>query len=135
MLGLFIGRNAQAIAANFGSNFWHNAGLGSLHPVQVGVGGPIALVGTITILAVAQVGSLFSADAWNNVTFTAGEVRNPQRNLPLSLAIGTGVVIFLYVMANVVYLTALPLVGDRATERRWWRAAFSTPRKTASRLP
>jgi len=112
LLGLFIGRNAQAIAANFGANFWHNAGLGALHPVQVGVGGPIALVGTITILAVAQVGSLFSADAWNNVTFTAGEVRNPQRNLPLSLAIGTGVVIFLYVMANVVYLTALPLAGD-----------------------
>ncbi|HWS95821.1 MAG TPA: amino acid permease, partial [Candidatus Methylomirabilis sp.] len=112
LLGLFIGRNAQAIAANFGTNFWHNAGLGALHPVQVGVGGPIALVGTITILAIAQVGSLFSADAWNNVTFTAGEVRNPQRNLPLSLAIGTGVVIFLYVMANLVYLTALPLVGD-----------------------
>jgi len=111
-LGLFIGRNAEAIATNFGPNFWHNAGLGALHPVQVGVGGPIALVGTITILAVAQVGSLFSADAWNNVTFTAGEVRNPQRNLPLSLAIGTGVVIFLYVMANVVYLMALPLVGD-----------------------
>ena len=112
LLGLIVGRNAQAIAANFGSNFWHNAALGALHPVQVGAGGPIALVGTITILAVAQVGSLFSADAWNNVTFTAGEVRNPQRNLPLSLAIGTGVVIFLYVMANVVYLTALPLVGD-----------------------
>jgi basic amino acid/polyamine antiporter, APA family len=111
-LGLFIGRNAQAIAANFGANFWHNAGLSALHPVQVGVGGPIALVSTITIVAVAQVGSLFSADAWNNVTFTAGEVRNPQRNLPLSLAIGTGVVIFLYVMANVVYLSVLPLVGD-----------------------
>src|SRR5262252_5728239 len=62
----------------FGANFWHNAALGALHPVQVGAGGPIALVGTITILAVAQVGSLFSADAWNNVTFTAGEVRNPQ---------------------------------------------------------
>ena len=112
-LGIFIGRNAQAIAANFGANFWHNAGFAALHPVQVGVGGPIALVGTLTILAVAQVGSLFSADAWNNVTFTAGEVRNPQRNLPLSLAIGTGVVIFLYVMANVVYLSVLPLVGDR----------------------
>ena len=112
LLGMFIGRNAQAIAANFGANFWRNAGLSAMHPVQVGVGGPIALVGTITILAVAQVGSLFSADAWNNVTFTAGEVRNPQRNLPLSLAIGTGIVIFLYVMANVVYLSVLPLVGD-----------------------
>ena len=109
LLGLAIGRNAQAIAANFGSNFWQNAGLSALHAVQVGVGGPIALVGTITIIAVAQVGSLFSSDAWNNVTFTAGEVRNPQRNLPLSLAIGTGVVILLYVMANFVYLTVLPL--------------------------
>jgi len=111
-LGLLIGRNAQAIAANFGANFWSNAGLGALHPVQVGVGGPMALVGTITIIAVAQVGSLFSSDAWNNVTFTAGEVRNPQRNLPLSLAIGTGVVILLYVMANFVYLSVLPLAGD-----------------------
>jgi APA family basic amino acid/polyamine antiporter len=112
LLGLAIGRNAQAIAANFGSNFWQNAGLGALHAVQVGVGGPIALVGTFTIIAVAQVGSLFSSDAWNNVTFTAGEVRNPQRNLPLSLAIGTGVVILLYVMANFVYLAVLPLAGD-----------------------
>ncbi|HEY4899658.1 MAG TPA: amino acid permease [Terriglobales bacterium] len=111
-MGLIIGRNAQAIAANFGANFWRNAGWSALHPVQVGLGGPIALVGTLTIVAVAQVGSLFSADAWNNVTFTAGEVRNPQRNLPLSLAIGTGVVVFLYVMANVVYLSVLPLVGD-----------------------
>jgi APA family basic amino acid/polyamine antiporter len=112
LLGLAIGRNAQAIAANFGSNFWQNAGLSALHSVQVGVGGPIALVGTITIIAVAQVGSLFSSDAWNNVTFTAGEVRNPQRNLPLALAIGTGVVILLYVMANFVYLSVLPMVGD-----------------------
>ncbi len=112
LLGAFIGRNAQAIAANFGANFWHNAGFSSLHPVQVGVGGPIALVGMVTIIAVAQVGSLFSSDAWNNVTFTAGEVRNPQRNLPLALAIGTGVVILIYVMANFVYLSVLPMAGD-----------------------
>jgi APA family basic amino acid/polyamine antiporter len=112
LLGIFLGRNAQAIAANFGPNFWHNAGWGSLHAVQVGVGGPVALVGVVTILAVAQVGSLFSSDAWNNVTFTAGEVRDPQRNLPLSLALGTGAVILLYVLANVVYLCVLPLVGD-----------------------
>ena len=97
LLGLFIGRNAQALAANFNGNFWHNAGLGAQHAVHVGVGGPTVLVGTLTILAVAQVGSLFSADAWNNVTFTAGEVKNPSRNLPLSLAMGTGVVIALYI--------------------------------------
>ena len=119
LLGLFIGRNAQAIAANFGANFWRNAGWGALHPVEVGVGGPIALVGTITIIAVAQVGSLFSSDAWNNVTFTAGEVRNPKRNLPLALALGTGAVTLLYVLANVVYLNVLPLVGiQQAREER-----------------
>ena len=119
LLGVFVGRNAQAIAANFGANFWRNAGWGALHPVQVGVGGPIALVGMITIVAVAQVGSLFSSDAWNNVTFTAGEVRNPKRNLPLALALGTGAVTLLYVLANVVYLNVLPLVGiQHAPEER-----------------
>jgi APA family basic amino acid/polyamine antiporter len=111
LLGLFIGRNARAIAANFEGNFWHNAGLGVQHAVQVGVGGPTVLVGTLTILAVAQVGSLFSADAWNNVTFTAGEVKNPSRNLPLSLALGTGVVIALYIACNFIYLSVLPLDG------------------------
>jgi APA family basic amino acid/polyamine antiporter len=113
--GLLLGRSREAIAANFGPHwhaFWHNASLSSVHPVQVGIGGPTALVGILTIIAVAQVGSLFSADAWNNVTFTAGEVRNPSRNLPLSLAIGTGLVLLLYILANFVYLFALPLHGD-----------------------
>ncbi|HST09189.1 MAG TPA: amino acid permease [Terriglobales bacterium] len=112
LFGLFIGRNAQALAANFNGHFWQNVGLGAQHAVQVGVGGPMVLVGTLTILAVAQVGSLFSADAWNNVTFTAGEVKNPQRNLPLSLAMGTGVVILLYVLCNVIFLNVLPLDGS-----------------------
>jgi APA family basic amino acid/polyamine antiporter len=109
-VGLFIGRNAAALAANFGENFWH--GVKALHPIQVGAGGPFVLVSTLTILAVAQVGSLFSADAWNNVTFTAGEVINPKRNLPLSLVIGTGVVIALYIACNVIYLNVLPLHGS-----------------------
>jgi basic amino acid/polyamine antiporter, APA family len=112
LLGLILGRNATALAANFGANFWHNADLHSQHPVQVGAGGPVLLTGVVAIVAVAQVGSLFSADAWNNVTFTAGEVKNPHRNLPLSLAIGTGVVIFLYAFVNFVYLAVLPLAGD-----------------------
>jgi APA family basic amino acid/polyamine antiporter len=112
LVGLFIGRNAEALAANFGANFWRNAGLGALHAVLVGAKETIVFVGTLTILAVAQVGSLFSADAWNNVTFTAGEVKNPSRNLPLSLAIGTGVVIALYIACNVIYLNVLPLWGS-----------------------
>nr|WP_252263454.1 amino acid permease [Paracidobacterium acidisoli] len=110
--GLLLGRNAAAIHANFGASFWHGASLHTLHAVQVGMGGPITMVGLFTVLAVVQTGSLFSADAWNNVTYTAGEVRNPRRNLPLSLVLGTGLVMTLYILANVVYLLALPLHGD-----------------------
>ena len=111
LIGAALGRNAQAIRENFG-HFWQNASFSTLHPVQVGIGGPVALVGVFTIVAVAQVGSLFSADAWNNVTFTAAEVQNPRRNLPLSLAVGTSIVILLYIAANFVYLMVLPLHGD-----------------------
>src|SRR6266404_5108883 len=114
LFGIALGRNAHALAANFGANFWRNAGLSAQHAVQVGVGGPVVMVGTLTILVVAQVGSLFSADAWNNVTFTAGEVKNPSRNLPLSLALGTGVVIALYLACNLIYLNILPLDGSPA---------------------
>ncbi|MGB9032474.1 MAG: amino acid permease [Acidobacteriaceae bacterium] len=112
IVGVLFCRNAAAIHANFGANFWHGAGWSTLHPLQVGQGGPMAMVGLLTILAVVQTGSLFSADAWNNVTYTAGEVRNPKRNLPLSLALGTSVVLGLYILANFVYLLALPLHGD-----------------------
>jgi basic amino acid/polyamine antiporter, APA family len=107
LFGLLRGRNAVALAANFPGHFWDNAGLSTLHDIGGGV-----LVGTITVIAVAQVGSLFSADAWNNVTFTAGEVKNPSRNLPLSLALGTGVVIALYIACNFIYLNVLPLNGS-----------------------
>jgi basic amino acid/polyamine antiporter, APA family len=114
VVGLVV-RNAAAIAANFGAG-WHNffagAGLHTTHAVQVGTDGPTVLVGALTVVAVVQVGSLFSSDAWNNVTFTAGEIQNPKRNLPLSLAIGTGVVLLLYVLCNFVYLSVLPMVGS-----------------------
>jgi len=116
LVGLFA-KDAIALAANFGTgwhHFWAGAGWHTNHAVQVGVGGPTAYVGLLTIVAVVQVGSLFSADAWNNVTFTAGEIRNPKRNLPLSLAIGTGVVLLLYVLCNFVYLSVLPMAGDPA---------------------
>ncbi|MGO8757470.1 MAG: APC family permease [Terracidiphilus sp.] len=114
-LGFTAGRNSLALAANFGSHwsaFWRNAGWSSLHPVRVGVQGPTVLVNLIVILAVVQVGSLFSADAWNNVTFTAGEIKNPRRNVPLSLAFGVGFVIVVYFLASAAYLMVLPLHGD-----------------------
>lgn len=64
-------------------------------------------VGMLVAVCVAQTNSLFSADAWHNVTFTAGEVVNPKRNLPLSLLLGTGGVITLYLLANIAYLVTL----------------------------
>ena len=60
---------------------------------------------------VAQVGSLFSSDAWNNITFTAGEVKDPKRSIPLALAGGTALVTGLYVLANLAYLVTLPLAA------------------------
>ena len=98
ILGLWLGRRPDAIAANFTDFFPHN-----LSPWDI-----------IRLVGVAMVGALFSSDAWNNVTFTAGEIRNPQRNLPLSLALGVGVVSLLYLACNMVYLMALPLAAIQA---------------------
>ncbi len=110
-----VARNAAALRVNFGSAFFANAGLAVRHPFAIGsffgIGGGSTLVGVFTLLAVVQVGSLFSSDAWNNVTFTAGEIQNPRRNLPLSLAMGTGVVLLLYLLCNLVYLAVLPMMG------------------------
>jgi APA family basic amino acid/polyamine antiporter len=115
LLGFTVGRNALAIAANFGSHwsqFWRNAEWGSLHPVQVGAQGPVVLVNLLVLLGVVQVGSLFATDAWNNVTFTAGEIKNPRRNVPLSLALGAGFVLVMYLLASTAYIMVLPLHGD-----------------------
>src|SRR6266581_3302731 len=110
-LGIFVGRNADALSANF-TNFWTP---GSVSPIRsdlsfiATVSATGGALGMLIAVCVAQVGSLFSADAWNNITFTAGEVREPRRNVPLSLAFGTGLVIILYLLANVAYLCVLPL--------------------------
>jgi APA family basic amino acid/polyamine antiporter len=111
---LFVeGRDHAGLAANFGHSFWAGSSLSAKHSLDVGsffgMGGGMAVVSGLTLVAVVQVGSLFSSDAWNNVTFTAGEITNPKRNLPLSLAIGTGVVLLLYIACNFVYLSVLPM--------------------------
>jgi APA family basic amino acid/polyamine antiporter len=111
VLGIFVGRNADAVSANF-TNLWAPVGASPIKSDLSFVASVTAAGGAIGMLiaiCVAQVGSLFSADAWNNVTFTAGEVKDPRRNLPLSLALGTGLVITLYLLANVAYLCVLPL--------------------------
>jgi APA family basic amino acid/polyamine antiporter len=96
LLGLTLFRQPDVAAANF-SSFW-GTGDWSLAMVPV--------------LGAAMVGSLFSSDAWNNVTFAAAEVQNPSRNLPRALAIGTGIVSLLYILSNVAYLNMLPFAGD-----------------------
>jgi APA family basic amino acid/polyamine antiporter len=66
----------------------------------------------LLVLGTAMIGSLFSSDAWNNVTFIAGEIKEPQKNIPRSLLFGTGIVTVLYLLANITYLTLLPLHGN-----------------------
>ena len=105
VLGLLIGWKANAVSANFG-NFW--AVRGTLQDVGPNGLTAITAFGLFVAICVSQTNSLFSADAWNNITFTAGEVKNPKRNIPLSLAFGTMLVIALYLFANIAYLVALP---------------------------
>ncbi|HEX8160379.1 MAG TPA: amino acid permease [Pyrinomonadaceae bacterium] len=104
VLGIVVGLKSGAGAANF-SDFWGVRG--NLQDVGKGLTAAAAF-GLFVGICVAQTNSLFSADAWNNITFTAGEVKNPRRNIPLSLAFGTVLVIGLYLLANVAYLVALP---------------------------
>lgn len=107
LLGIIVGSRSGAGAANF-SDLWTLRG--NLDEVGPGLTAVTAF-GLFVGICVTQTQSLFSADAWNNITFIAGEVRNPRRNVPLSLAFGTFLVIGLYLLANVAYLTALPWDG------------------------
>jgi basic amino acid/polyamine antiporter, APA family len=102
LLGILFA-NPAALRANKEA-FWGNAGLGT--------GSEIDWMTLITMIGVAMVGSLFAADAWNNVTFVGGEVRHPERTLPKALALGAGLVMVLYVLVNVAYLSVLPLHGS-----------------------
>jgi len=104
VLGIVVGLRSHAGAANF-SDFWTLRG--NLQEVGAGLTAATAF-GLFVGICVAQTNSLFSADAWNNITFTAGEVINPRRNVPLSLAFGTFLVIGLYLAANIAYLAVLP---------------------------
>jgi APA family basic amino acid/polyamine antiporter len=114
-LCVFVARNAGAISDNF-THLW---AVRDAQPIEPGASFLRGLVPTVTAASgafglfvafgVAQVGSLFSADAWNNIGFTAAEVKNPKRDVALSMAFGTLIVITLYCLANLAYLCALPL--------------------------
>ncbi len=115
VLGIFLGRNAAAISANF-SHLWAFSAPRPIEPGANFLRGWVPTVtaasgffGLLVAFGVAQVGSLFSADAWNNIGFTAAEVKNPKRDVALSMAFGTCIVITLYCLANLAYLFVLPL--------------------------
>jgi len=96
-------------------------------PILPPVSAESGIIGLLVAFCLAQVGSLFAADAWGDLTFASGEVKNPRRSVPLAMAAGTGLVITLYILANVTYLTALPLEKiQQAPDDRVATAALET---------
>jgi APA family basic amino acid/polyamine antiporter len=112
LLIIFVfGRNAEAIEVNFGK-FW-------------AIPDTISWQDFVPLMAVAMIGSLFSSDAWNNVSFAGDEIVEPQKTIPRSLAIGTGLVTLVYLLTNIAYLVALPLPQIQANELVATTAAYN----------
>lgn len=110
VLGIAIGLKGNTLMENF-----HNAWDAST--TTINADGSIAVVpiagfALIGAMGATMINSIFSADAWYNVTFIAGEIKNPKQNIPRSLFLGTTIVTILYVLANIAYLSLLPLKGD-----------------------
>ena len=108
LLGIAIGWNGGAAA--FAADWWNPAANNwSAETVQPGLTGTFGALAFVMILGRAMTGPLFSQSAWDNVTFTAGEIKNPGKNLPRALLIGCIIVVALYILANVAYVVTLPL--------------------------
>jgi basic amino acid/polyamine antiporter, APA family len=112
LIGLLVTYKSDVVRQNF-ANLWGSGETKSIQDLRklVPINGELL---AWMVAGGALVGALFSSDAWGNVTFVAGEVRNPRRNLALSMILGTGLVIALYLLANVAYLTSLPSQADPA---------------------
>jgi len=113
VIGLLIGWNHSSAA--YTSSWWQSWQNG-WQPTSFQVGfepaGKVLLVlALLMLVGRAMVGPLFAQSAWNNVTFTAGEVRDPGKNLPRALLLGCGLVVTLYLLANLAYVVTLPLSG------------------------
>jgi APA family basic amino acid/polyamine antiporter len=106
-----VAANGHVWKANW-TDAWHLHGLGADGSITEYL--PIAALGAV---AAAMVGSIFSSDSWNNVTFVAGEIKNPKRNIALALGLGTGIVTLIYLSANVMYTAVLPLQGIASAEK------------------
>lgn len=110
VLGIFFFGNSDVWDTNL-SRFWEYSTY-TKDDAGNWINSPLTAIGLMSAIGVALVGSLFSSDAWNNVTFIAGDIDNPKKNIPLSLVIGTLVVTILYMLANIAYLKLLPFFGN-----------------------
>lgn len=110
ILGLYVGFNTGVLDMNF-TDTW-TASRTTVADDGGVASTPLAGIGLMMVLGFTMINSLFSSDAWNNVTFIAGEIRNPAKNIPRSLILGTAIVTVLYLLANLAYLSLLPLKGS-----------------------
>lgn len=112
--GFYVGLNHSYFSANM-ATAWEASTF--IKEGESWILQPVRGMALVLVLGTAMIGALFSSDAWNNVTFIAGEIKEPQKNIPRSLILGTGIVTLLYLLANISYLTLLPLHGSpNATE-------------------
>src|ERR1700739_1333354 len=109
IVGLIVAFNGHFVRENF-QNMWNATATTVSDKGEVSTI-PLAGMTLIAAMGVAMVGSLFSSDAWNNVTFISAEIKKPGRNIPLALLFGTLIVGVLYILANITYLCILPLHG------------------------
>lgn len=112
--GIVVGINSGYFGENF-SNMWHATST-KINDLGEWTTSDLTSIGLMIVLSTTIINSLFSSDAWNNVTFIAGDIRNPEKNLPRSLFLGTFIVTILYILANVAYLGLLPLDGQPGAE-------------------
>jgi APA family basic amino acid/polyamine antiporter len=118
IFGLFVGLKSGVFGTNF-ENAWDatrtfDVNHGEVGTVPLWTTEPLTGIFFWAIFGMTLMNSLFSSDAWNNVTFIAGEIKEPQKNIPKSLFLGTLIVTIIYISANLAYLALLPLKGDPA---------------------
>lgn len=111
VLGLIIGLRSGTLAANF-TDMWSASQTTLDGDTNTITTVPLTGLLLLAVLGTTMINSLFSSDAWNNVTFIAGEIKEPHKNIPRSLLWGTTIVTLLYILANLAYLCLLPLKGD-----------------------
>ena len=110
VLGLAIGLKTNTLSQNF-TDIWSASKTTILPNGKITIV-PLAGFALMGAMGATIINSLFSSDAWNNVTFISGEIKDPKRNIPRSLFLGTLIVTFIYILANVAYLALLPVNGS-----------------------